>query len=802
MPIPESESGAHGKPLRATTAEAPVAGSEPPQEASALLVACAALGLLAAAGALPLYEATAGRLLAGVALGAAAILALLAPQALWAAPAGEAPRAGRMRAAAALAALAFFGCAALGAAPLAWPLALLLGWRLLAMGTKAAPGAALGTLERLTLGVLLSVGLERSFEPGLWRAALESGLQTALGEPEGSEPVPALLGLGLWPALLWVALPAGSPRRALLGLLPGLLGLGLGWIRGEPWLTIAGLIAAAVLVARGGPQAATAGGIRAWLPAGAAAAAALLCLSSAPRAGAPEARPKIGIVAARHGSFEPLPRPWIAARRADELPRFGEFRRLLERAGAVVVDLEQPAALADPELSACITINLNGPEAAGFIEPARSFGARGGRLLVLADHTDLFGQIEPTNALLRETGIEVCFDSAVPLGLGGSWVGSLEAGRDGLFGPHRDGRGLSWGVGASLAVSRPGRVLARGTRAFLDAGDRGRPGGLGNLQLDAGERRGGFPIAAWGTLGSGRVLVLGDTSAVQTSALIDGRGFAARLAAWLLRGGDLTGGAAANGSLAAALAGICLLAALGARGSGSGPLWAAAVLAGAELWSERAAARAFLLEEPETQRVALLASAGAVGATRDEERLGALTEAFATLDHSLYAHPDAAAPRGAAAAVLLDPWRPVDPRVQERWLDFVERGGRLLAFVGRRGAGNLAPLLAALEVRLGMPLGRGFESAYGGPLASVPGVPTFGSSFALEGPGLSSATVLATCFGRPVAARFEHGRGSIVLVADSEVFVDRCIEPSQGGTQAAALTLHRLLATFLGEAPQ
>lgn len=153
-------------------------------------------------------------------------------------------------------------------------------------------------------------------------------------------------------------------------------------------------------------------------------------------------------------------------------------------------------------------------------EAIESFVYRGGRLLVLGDHTDIGGTMRPLNQLLEFTSIEFNFDSAVPLDAPGwKWRNSLRGGFHPFFNLKRnDSLGIS--VGATLDVGSDAQIVVVGEKSFADDG---RPefgeSRLGDLAYSPGESRGGLPLVAEQRVGAGVVQVWGDTAGFQTLSI-------------------------------------------------------------------------------------------------------------------------------------------------------------------------------------------------------------------------------------------------------------------------------------------
>jgi hypothetical protein len=159
---------------------------------------------------------------------------------------------------------------------------------------------------------------------------------------------------------------------------------------------------------------------------------------------------------------------------------------------------------------------------------------KGGSLLVLGDHTDVFGLMQGFNTLLAPIGIEFHFDSAYRARE--TWRGCQVAAPDAVTrGWETENPGVA--VGASLGLSRQARPLLIGRYAFSDAGIRENVMGsfLGNYHYDQGEQLGDVVLAATATHGRGRIVVWGDTSAFQGGLSTNYRTVVGPMLAWLSR---------------------------------------------------------------------------------------------------------------------------------------------------------------------------------------------------------------------------------------------------------------------------
>lgn len=162
------------------------------------------------------------------------------------------------------------------------------------------------------------------------------------------------------------------------------------------------------------------------------------------------------------------------------------------------------------------------------------FVAKGGSLLVLGDHTDVFGLMRGFNTLLGPLGIKFRFDSAFKARE--TWRGCQVAAPDAVaWGWDQENPGVA--VGASLELGGNARPLLVGRYGFSDAGIRENVVGsfLGNYHYDRGERLGDVVLVATATHGRGRVVVWGDTSAFQGGLSSSYRTVVGPTLAWLSR---------------------------------------------------------------------------------------------------------------------------------------------------------------------------------------------------------------------------------------------------------------------------
>lgn len=152
----------------------------------------------------------------------------------------------------------------------------------------------------------------------------------------------------------------------------------------------------------------------------------------------------------------------------------------------------------------------------------------GGSLLLLADHTDIGGFMSKANSLLEPFNIQIKFDIADPVNRGRmffpskGWFGCLEIKNHPINYKIINPGQIQIAGGASLTISAGSYPIIVGSYGFSDPGDysnSGRGAYLGNRSYDHGEQLGDVVLAAGSYYGKGKVVVFGDTSSFQNSAL-------------------------------------------------------------------------------------------------------------------------------------------------------------------------------------------------------------------------------------------------------------------------------------------
>jgi hypothetical protein len=452
---------------------------------------------------------------------------------------------------------------------------------------------------------------------------------------------------------------------------------------------------------------------------------------------------------------------------------FGLFRRTLEhsaaKAGGRVLEVGpvarakdcqdatpgwiQSAAFADMGIMVFInpTVKLAPEQAADL----RRFVEAGGGLLVLGDHTNIGGSMEPLNTILSFTGIRFNFDSAVPLRE--RWRGCLEIRPHPVTAGLGDDLLLQLAVGASLRIERPAFPVVVGRYGFADRGDSlnaGPAAFLGNLVQNRGEQVGDVVLVAGERVGRGRVLVFGDTSPFQNAALFLSQRLVANAVAWL---------ACPDGGQE-----------LPARGASALPPPEERVR-----FSDVIAEVDFSLRP----RASLASFKGT--------SLGGLANCLARA--GIQAQPAlsrSAWTERAAFLFLVGPTR-LGRRDVARLLAYMNGGGNLILCQGWAEAQPCASLAARLGFRIAnIPLGSG------------DGIVVHKDAWALSCIGdAPDTTVMASAFGYPTIVQRPFGRGTFTIIGDCRFLLDENLEGERGGEPRNIAFVGHLVTALLAEKP-
>ncbi len=224
---------------------------------------------------------------------------------------------------------------------------------------------------------------------------------------------------------------------------------------------------------------------------------------------------KIGL-----GSIDPAPGPPTT----DQMPLEATFRML-----PVLLRSQGCGVETNSEISES---NLRNTDFLFVINPTKEFTTaqaeivmkrlnEGMTVLVAGDHTNMMEVGKGCNSLLRNTGIQLSYDSAIPNEYFPGWRHAIWQRSDIQKGTEA-GNAFAISVGSSLQIDSSVRPLIVGVHGFSDkANFEAVPGHLGNMSLDPGERQESLILAADKRIGKGRLIVFGDTSSLQDGALTD-----------------------------------------------------------------------------------------------------------------------------------------------------------------------------------------------------------------------------------------------------------------------------------------
>ncbi|RLF36751.1 MAG: hypothetical protein DRN08_00740 [Thermoplasmata archaeon] len=168
-----------------------------------------------------------------------------------------------------------------------------------------------------------------------------------------------------------------------------------------------------------------------------------------------------------------------------------------------------------------IVVNLNTSFSQTEKKAIIYFIEQGGSLLVMGDHTNVGGIQKPLNDLLQPFGIRYKFDSALPLHTQHRWIPCYHLPHNPVIYNIDSMDEIQISVGASLDTNWFVSPTIIGRYGFSDKGNplNSEMAYLGDYEYNPGEHLGDIILAATAYHGKGRVLVFGDTSPFQNTAI-------------------------------------------------------------------------------------------------------------------------------------------------------------------------------------------------------------------------------------------------------------------------------------------
>ncbi|MBK9119111.1 MAG: hypothetical protein IPM18_05855 [Phycisphaerales bacterium] len=414
------------------------------------------------------------------------------------------------------------------------------------------------------------------------------------------------------------------------------------------------------------------------------------------------------------------------------------------------------------------------------------FVAAGGGLLVLGDHTDIGGSLDPLNHLLAPVDIRFRFDSAFTAT---QWAYACE------YFPHPLVRGLDHAneklqhsTGASLEIGPRVRPVVNARWSFSDLGNRARPEDafLGDYRYQLREQLSDLVIVAEAGYGRGRVLVFGDTSAFQNIALPHSADMLVRAFRTLTDGAPPAMWYGQGGAVLLLIA-FSTLASRGARGSlGLRPAVAVLVPLAGLAWAAPQLTQPAPAPLSGPRPIAYLDAAHAnrfsLGAWTDRSVGGLLlnlarNQYLPRVLHRGDSLADALAQ--AELLVVIAPTRPYLPEELAQVRMFLERGGLLMLTVGFEEKAGAEGLLGLLELDIaGLPLGPVPIEEPGDPIAKLREAmqrPHFREAWPVVTRG-APLEVLHQVGAFDVLVFRAVGRGGALVVGDSYFLHDKILE--------------------------
>lgn len=452
---------------------------------------------------------------------------------------------------------------------------------------------------------------------------------------------------------------------------------------------------------------------------------------------------------------------------------FGFLPLFLESCGHQIFRGEATAALLD-SVDVIFIANLLKKLPPDQRQNVWDFVDGGGGLLIVGDHTGTDAIRDPTNDLLSPCGLEINFDTAVPLRR--SWASA----RSFLFHPLGRSGGIMdaelW-LGASVDPGPSGEPFVIGRGAFSDPGDMNNKARsyLGNLAYDAGEPLGDVVLAAAAHWGDGKAILHGDTSPYQNGTIIRSHSLINRSIRWLARDGwgDFIDQWRAEilAVLLGAVGTVFLIASL----TNPGLIWVALLLPAISIsfWThvpgaphyqwEKDQYKSALLDEGHTPNFDGMAwETSSIGGLQYNLLRSGFSPRFASSPLELQ-HLDA------DLYIICAPTAPFQSDEIDQLEEYVEGGGWLLVGAGWDSYPAVRDLLERFGLSMrNIPLGKAEGDGLGGTVKMSDAYPVVGDGDNIE--------ILIQAFGYSIGKVVRRGTGGMIAIGDSEFLLNGNLE--------------------------
>lgn len=415
------------------------------------------------------------------------------------------------------------------------------------------------------------------------------------------------------------------------------------------------------------------------------------------------------------------------------------------------------------------------------------FVAGGGGLLVMGDHTDIYGMMASLNTLLGPINTEFNFDSGYPSRA--AWRYSYESFRHPVT-RSLDGANasLQYGTGATLSLSHPAYPVVTGKYAFSDKGDylNGGAGAfLGDNIYTPDERLGDLALVVAAEHGAGRVLVLGDTSTFQNIALPYSHQFVSDSLSWLSSRGPFRHQTILYFSVfLLALAAAALIAARQIKQPIPMTITTATLTAG--LLISVAVGPAAPGSAPAAGHRVAYVDASHVGDFKlrhwEDESIDGLLVNLSRNGYLPFVMREFSEEwlKASELFVSVSPLRAYSTDEERALRDFIDKGGLAVVAVGYEESAASRAMLARLGFRIEpVPLGAAPITDFvlgDEEFEKIKQEPHFGKAWPVATTEGSPAEVLYSYEGLPIVVARGQGSGSVIVIGDGRFLRDKVLE--------------------------